>query len=65
MVQIGISSSKLIPIKTHLVGTEGSDVLVKGALKLPTIMKTFPKYVLLQQNFMVIDIVLTYNAILG
>jgi hypothetical protein len=65
MVQMGIPSSKLTPVKTFLVGIEGPGVLVKGALKLPIVMGTSSKCVLLQQSFMVIYMALAYNAILG
>ena len=39
MVQIRISSSKLTLIKTYLVGNEGSNVPMKGGLKLPIVIK--------------------------
>jgi hypothetical protein len=60
-----ISSSKLTLVKTPLIGIKGSDVPVKSALELLIIMGTLPRCVLLQQNFMVIDIALAYNVILG
>lgn len=60
-----IPSSKLTLVKTPLIGIKGSDVPVKGALELLIIMGSLPRCVLLQQNFMVIDITLAYNVILG
>jgi hypothetical protein len=65
MVQIGIPFSKLTPIKTPLIDIEGSGVLVKGVLEFPIILGTPPKCVSLRQSFMVIDMALAYNAILG
>lgn len=65
MIQIGILSLKLTPIKNPLIRIEGSGILVKDALELPIVMCTPLKCVSLQQSFIVIDMTLTYNAILG
>jgi hypothetical protein len=42
MVQIEIPSSKLMLVKTPLIGITGSGVPVKGALELLIIMGTLP-----------------------
>jgi hypothetical protein len=64
MAQMRIDPLKLIPMKTHLIRIIGINVLVNGALKIPVIVKTFSKCITLQQTFMVIDMSLTYNAII-
>jgi hypothetical protein len=44
---------------------EGSSIPVKGALELPVVMGTPSKCVSLQQRFIMIDMTLAYNFILG
>jgi len=64
-VQMGIPSSRPTPVKTPLIGIEGSGMLEKGALELLVVMGTPPKCVSLQKSFMIIDMALAYNVILG
>jgi hypothetical protein len=63
MVQI-VPLPKLTPLKTSLIGIEGSGVPVKGALELLVVVGTPLKCVSLQQSFIMIDMALTYNVIL-
>jgi hypothetical protein len=64
MAQIGISSLKLMLVKTFLIGIEGSCVPMKNVLELHVVMGTPLKCVSLYQSFMMIDMALTYNVIL-
>jgi hypothetical protein len=64
MAQIGISSLKLILVKTFLIGIEGLCVPMKNVLELHVVMGTPLKCVSLYQSFMMIDMALTYNVIL-
>jgi hypothetical protein len=64
MTQMRINPLKLIPVKTSLIRITGIDVLVNGALKILVIVETFLKCITLQQTFMVINMSLTYNAII-
>jgi hypothetical protein len=52
-------------MKTPLVGIEGREMSVEGALNLPVIIITYSKCCILQQTFMMIKIDLAYNVILG
>ena len=45
MVQIGIPSSKLTPVKAPFIGIESPGILAKGALELFIVMGTPPKCV--------------------
>jgi hypothetical protein len=64
MARMGISHTRLILIKTHLIKIEGSSVSMKGTLKLSVTISIPSKRVSPQQTFMVFDMTLAYNAIL-
>ena len=52
-------------MKTPLIEIKGLGVPVKGTLEIQVIISTPPKCVSLQQTFMVINMYLTYNIIIG
>ena len=65
MSQIRIPYLKLIQVKSPLNGIKGSSVPVKGVLELPVMIGIPPRCTSLQQHFIMIDMTLAYNAILG
>jgi hypothetical protein len=65
MSQIRIPYLKLIQVKSPLNGIKGSGVPVKGVLELPVMIGIPPRCTSLQQHFIMIDMTLAYNAILG
>lgn len=64
MPQLRINPLKLILVNPYLIRVAGTNMLVKSVLKIPITFGSFPKYITLQQSFMVIDTSLTYNAII-
>ena len=52
-------------VKTPFIWIEGSSVPVKGILEIPVTISIPYKCVYFKQTFMVIDMALTYNVILG
>jgi len=62
---IEIYPSRLTPMKNPIIRIESLGIPAKGALEIPITIATPSKCVSLQQTFMVMDMNLAYNTILG
>jgi len=62
---MGTSPLRLTLVKTSLIRIEGLGVSMKDTLEIQVTISTPSKRVSLQQTFMIIDMPLVYNVILG
>jgi hypothetical protein len=62
---MGTSPLRLTLVKTSLIRIEGLGISTKGTVEIQVTISTPSKHVSLQQTFMIIDMLLVYNVILG
>lgn len=62
---MGIDSSRLTLVKTFLIGIEGSEVSMKEVLQISFIINIYRVCVTIQLTFMIINMTLSYNVIIG
>ncbi|KAL2231989.1 UNVERIFIED_CONTAM: hypothetical protein Sindi_1378900 [Sesamum indicum] len=63
--KMGLENAHLEPVKTPLVGFEGSEVASLGTIELPVSMGEEPKRKTLMVKFFMVDTPFAYNVILG
>lgn len=62
---MGINSSRLTSVKTFLIRIEGLKMLMEGTLEITITINTYLKCLTLQHVFIVIDMAIAYNVIIG